>query len=612
MKTWEGVYSTIRYVTKWWIGNMAGIVLIFLSFQVPGLVNREFFNHITGDAPARIGLTAMVVLLVAGGFGRLFGIFFTVFTHVPLQYRIAALLQKNLLGRIFKLPGAQALESSAGETISRFRGDVDEVRWFPLRLNDWIASIVNGVLSIAIMMWINPYITMVSLVPILAVMGVVYFMRMRIAAYRTAARETAGHVTGFIGELFGAVQAVKVSTSEQSMIDHFSELNRRRPKAALRDRLFEQCMDSVFRNAVSIGTAVIMILAAQSMRAGEFTVGDFALFVYYLPGLAEMTWMFGSTTARFRQLGVSFERMQRVMQGAPETDLVEHGPIYVDEDTPQLERPERSSPDRLEHLSVRGLGYHYPGSENGVTGIDLEMPRGSFTVITGRIGSGKTTLLRAILGLLPRDEGEIIWNGKHIEDPANFFVPPRSAYTPQVPWLYSASLTDNLLMGLPQVEGELERAMYSAVLEEDLTEFDKGLDTVVGPKGVRLSGGQMQRVAAARMFVRDPELFVFDDLSSALDVDTESRLWRRMFERRGPGQSSSPGTGQDASSASTERQTTCLVVSHRRPALRHADQIIVLKDGKIEAVGGLEDLLKTNEEMRRLWSGDGTQSETDA
>ncbi|MBT6147131.1 MAG: ABC transporter ATP-binding protein, partial [Gemmatimonadetes bacterium] len=209
MKTWQGVWSTIRYVLWWWIGNMGGITLIFLSFQVPGLVNREFFNYLTGDAPARIGLTTMVALLVAGGLGRLFGILSTVLTHVPLQYRIAALLQRNLLSRIFQLPGARALESSAGETISRFRGDVDEVRWYPLRVNDWIASIVNGAVSIGVMLWINPYITMVSLVPIIAVMGIVYFMRMRIAAYRKAAREAAGHVTGFIGELFGAVQAVK-------------------------------------------------------------------------------------------------------------------------------------------------------------------------------------------------------------------------------------------------------------------------------------------------------------------------------------------------------------------------------------------------------------------
>ena len=121
MKTWQVILGAISYVRWWWLGNMAGITIIFLGFQVPGLVNRDFFNFITGDAPARLGLEAMVALLVAGGLVRLGGIFVTVTTNIPLQYRIAALLQKNMLGRILSLPGASAIDGSAGETISRFR-----------------------------------------------------------------------------------------------------------------------------------------------------------------------------------------------------------------------------------------------------------------------------------------------------------------------------------------------------------------------------------------------------------------------------------------------------------------------------------------------------------
>ena len=587
MKQWRAVARTIDYVRWYWIGNMGGIIVVFLAYQVPGLVNREFFNYITGDAPTRFGLWSMAALILAGGLARLAGIVGIALTNVHLMYRIAALLQKNMLGRIFQLPGASALEGSAGEAISRFRGDVDEARRFPLRVNDWIASIVNGVVSITIMMWIDPYITLICLVPIFAVTGFVYVLRMRIAILRKAARDAAGNMTGFIGELFGAVQAVKVATAESSMIEHFGTLNQQRSRTALRDRLFDQLMDSVFRNAVNISTAVIMILAAQKMRSGDFTVGDFALFVYYLPGLAEMTWMFGSIFARFRQLGVSFDRVRKVMRDAPLEDLVEHGPIYINHDAPPVPQPVRGEGDRLERLEIRDLSFHHPQSGRGIDGVSLSLVRGSFTVITGRIGSGKTTLLRALLGLLTKDRGEILWNGQLVEDPASFFVPPRSAYTSQVPWLYSAPLRENLLMGLSDADVNLDEAIHAAVLEEDLTSLDQGLDTMVGPKGVRLSGGQMQRTAAARMFVRAPELFVFDDLSSALDVETEQTLWTRMFERRG-----------------TEAGQTCLVVSHRRPALRHADQIIVLKDGSVHATGTLNELLARDEEMQRLWRGD--------
>ncbi|HEY8744039.1 MAG TPA: ABC transporter ATP-binding protein, partial [Chloroflexota bacterium] len=541
----------VRFRPRLWGINLFCIIALVLVNMAPGLIVREFFNRLTASAPAALGLPALVALLLAASLGSVSFLVGLQLTNAPFMLTAAALLQKNMLTRVLHLPGAAALPSSSGEAISRFRDDVDEVTNSLIDFNDVVGFGVFALVALVIMLRINVLITVGVFLPIVAIVASVTLAGRRIERYRKASREATGNITGFLGEVFGAVQAVQAANAEVRVVDHFRRLNDLRLRSTIRDRLFEQMMQSLFWNMVNLGTGLILLIAGQAMRTGTFTLGDFALFTFYLGWITEFTAVLGHFLTRYRQDGVSLARMRTLMRGAPPEELVRVGPVYTAGAYPEVPAVTRTAEDRLEHLTVRGLTYCYLETGRGVQGIELHLERGSFTVVTGRVGAGKTTLVRALLGLLPLDGGEVSWNGMLVADslqpPGRFFVPPRCAYTPQVPRLFSETLRDNMLLGMPDDAEALAEAIHLAVLEQDVAGMELGLDTLVGPKGVRLSGGQVQRAAAARMFVRDAELLVFDDLSSALDVETEEVMWQRVFARR---------------------EATVLAVSHRRTVLR--------------------------------------------
>jgi ATP-binding cassette subfamily B protein len=583
INSWKLLKALIDYAQELYLIDAFFWLFIMGLPLIPGLIIREFFNTLTDTSQLELSPEAWIVLFLATGFGRVIFIFIGRVTKTQHRFTVSALVRRNLFASVLNRPGAMPMLAkgqgnrpiSIGEAISYFRDDTDLIEDNVVGTSEVFDSGIFALVALVILLTINARMTLFVFLPLVGIIIAITQAKARIKQYRQASRKATEQVTGLIGEIFHSVQAIKVAGAEEAVLHHFHQLNSQRRQTILKDRLFTAILQSVFQNLVSLGTGGVLLLAATSMHdGGTLTVGDFALFIYYLSFITEFVTFLGQFLTSTKQTEVSFERMEALVSTESRSNavsaLVAHNPLYLPDiwgrkpQLPAIPQPNFAQRDCLQELTVSNLTYFYPGTDQGITNVNFTLRRGSLTVITGRIGAGKTTLLRVLLGLLPKQAGEIYWNDRLVTDPANFFTPPRSAYTPQVPQLFSDSLGENILLGLQKSDTEMTEAMKTAVFDQDVATMPAGLETLVGVKGVRLSGGQLQRAAATRMLVRQPELLVFDDLSSALDVETEQKLWDRLLTKR---------------SVEAGWIPTCLVVSHRPYLLHHADQVIVLGNG---------------------------------
>jgi ATP-binding cassette subfamily B protein len=541
-----------------WPCTLAGAVLYCVMPLTIGLATRAFFDTLTGDRGGDVWpVVAVVIGLQLGeivtemAIGR---------TWSGFTWMVHVLLQRNLFAGILRGFGRHGLPVPPGDAISRFQSDPVVLTMGSMDgVCDLIGRGAFAVIGGFVMWTIDPLLTIAAFAPVVLSSAISDALGSRGARYGAAALASSTSLSRFLGELVSAQLAVRVAGAEERVIGRIVDIGEARRRSSLRVRVFMETVNSMNYHLVHVSTGAVLLLGAAKIRRGDFTVGDFAMFVIFLDQLTYLPAEIGRVITELKRTAVSMDRMHALVPGEPIEAVAAPAPIHVRGPMPVVTpAPTRL---RLERLDVRGLTSIHRSSGRGVADLSFMLERGTFTVVTGRIGAGQSTLLHAVLGLLPVQAGEVAWNGEVLDDPSTFLIPPRCAFTPQVPRLFGESLGDNLVLGRPVAPERVHAAVAAAVLDVDVAGFDRGLDTLVGPRGVKLSGGQVQRAAAARMFLGDAELLVLDDISSALDASTEGELWRRLFERE-------PGV-------------TCLAVSHSPVALARADQVLRLEGGRM-------------------------------
>lgn len=567
MPVWRLAWTISQERRREFWGSYVAFILFFTFPALVGFILGEAFDALTNGDSRR--LYWMAGALAAAEVARLAVLHYGAVTFTRCWYLMKSLMQGNMLIGQVSSGGVDAGQpvGSAGQSVTRFRDDTEDVALF---IDGWLdvsGAFLFAVIALWIMATIDGAATAVVIVPMVLVAVVTKMLDTRIKYYRRADREATAEVTGLVGDVMAGATTVKVNDAVDPVLAQLRSLVDVRRHTATRDRVFDDALQSVTTGSGDVAMGLVLIVAAGAIASGRFDVGELVLFTVYLSWLGYFPRMIGRTIARFNQATVAFNGMRHLVARQDPEWVARHRNLPVAKaGSVQRELPARIP---LRELRVDGLSAVYADGASGVRDASFTVPQGSFTVVTGPVGSGKSTLLRALLGLAWQTEqtsGRVLWNGVEVEDRAAFFVPPQASFLSQVPQLLSDSLADNILLGA-DVEDEATRsngdslwwALAVASVDSDVAEMADGTETLIGPRGLRLSGGQRQRVAAARALVQRPELLVLDDLSSAVDVETELRLWSNL----------------------AEAGITVIAVSHRKVAFDRADQILTLDGGRL-------------------------------
>ncbi len=544
---------------EFWLGWLLFVVFFMMPAISGFLLGRGYGALERGDTVETMWWAAAIAVSETI---RMVSIHHGALIWTKAWIHMQTLLRANMLAAQMASGGVHAGQpiGSAGSAITHFRDDTEDVA----NLVDGMVDISGGVVFTVIAGFVlgaaDARAAAVLVIPLLGVGIATRVLDTRIKEYRAADRRSTEGVTGLLGDVMAAATTVKVNDATQPMLRRLEVLVERRRFTAVRDRVLEEGVQAFSQGAADIGLGLVLLVSAGAIASGSFDLGTLALFTAYLGWLSFLPRMVGRVLARRKQAGVAFDRMRVLVADQQAENTVRRQWLPIDP-SDQRVRPDVVRPERvaLERLDVDGLTVSY-GGRPVLDDVSFRVGRGEFVVITGPVGAGKSTLLRALLGLAWQAEvrGSVRWNGAEIVDRAAFLVPPNAGFLSQVPQLISDSVADNVGLG-PVGADDLARALELSAIATDIAEMPAGSATLIGPRGLRLSGGQRQRLATARALVHSPELVVLDDLSSALDVETEVQLWTNL----------------------ADAGMTVIAVSHRAVAFDRADQVLRLAAGRL-------------------------------
>ncbi|ACR80782.1 ABC transporter ATP-binding protein [Kosmotoga olearia] len=555
----------------WWtylLGSFFLIIVDLLQLIVPRVIGNivDALKVGLNDISA-LKLSIISIFMIA--LGVFMARFFWRILIMGSARRFEYYSKKILFEKLLSLSPSFYDKTRVGDLMARFTNDVRAVR---MAMGPAIVMIVDAIFLtsvtiIAMGTMVDWSLTWIAIIPLPFLAMVTSFFGKMIHNRFKSVQESFSDLTDTVEESVSGVRVIKSYGIEDLRYETLKKKSQDYVNKNMRLVRVWGMFFPLIQLLASIGYIIATFYGGRKVILGEITLGEFITFTAYLGMLIWPMMAIGWVINLIQRGRASYKRLLDILNR--ESEVISKDPVAA---------------KKLQgHVIIRDLTYRYPGSERVVLdNISMEIKPGTKVAIVGTTGSGKSTIAKLIARLYQVPDGKIFIDGIDINKLPPETVRENISYVPQETFLFTDTIKGNIAFGIEDDEEErIVKYASVAAIHEDIVQFPKGYDTLVGERGVTLSGGQKQRVAIARALIKETPIVILDDCLSAVDTETEARILSSLVN-------------------STEKKTI-IIISHRLKAVRDANVIYVLHDGKIVGHGTHEELIESNELYRRMY-----------
>lgn len=573
------------------ITGIACLILVdFLQLVIPRIIKWAIDDLTTlSISPAGLVMYALYILGIAiamGGFRYLWRR-----CLIGTSREVEEGLRNQLFFHLQTLSSTYFDHVKTGDLMAHATNDIQHIRMgVGMGMVALTDAIIMGAAAIGFMAYIHVQLTLYVLIPMpFIVMGTRFFSKKMHQRYQDV-QATFSDLTEAVRERFAGIRIVKAHHSEPLETLRVDAVSREYIRQNIRLVKITSSLFPMMMFFSNISLAIILFLGGRHTIMAKITPGDFVAFISYLGLLTWPMMAMGWVTNLIQRGKASLDRINRIMERLP--DIADR----TDDRRRKVEsREQRTDDESLNgELKFEQAGFSYQANlQPALDRIHFTLAPGKFLGIAGPPGSGKTTLLNLIPRLYDVTQGRISLNQVDIREIPLLDLRSRMALMPQEPFLFAGTIRDNIAFGDPRHrDADILQAARDAALYDTIQAFPHGLDTIVGEKGVILSGGQKQRVALARCLIQSPSILILDDPISQVDTETGNFILKNLRTRSGA--------------------STLIIVSHRLSALKAADLILVLDQGRIRESGTHSELMASNDYYANILRLQEIEEELDA